>query len=237
MHQPHFLPWLPYLSRILSADTFVVLDDVPFRHSYFQNRTLVRNREGDIDWITLPIDHSTSSQIKSCRLKHPSCLRKAREKLFHYYRRALHFDEVWTWLEPVFHSLEGGLLEINLGFLQTVAEALDLPFPKLAYSSELLRSKDRTDRIVEAMRAMKCSTFLAGGGQSAAVHDLRKIRSVGLQFLNTHPERILSLLPKGFRQTGLSIVDPLFHLGSVQLGLVLRQAIARHQEIPSSYAS
>ena len=38
IHQPHYLPWLPYLDKADSCDIFVYLDNVQFQKRGFQNR-------------------------------------------------------------------------------------------------------------------------------------------------------------------------------------------------------
>ena len=53
-HQPHFLPWLGYLDRMLRCDLFILVDHVQFERRGFQNRTMIRmNDHGR--WMTVPV--------------------------------------------------------------------------------------------------------------------------------------------------------------------------------------
>src|SRR5690349_20766526 len=54
IHQPHFLPWLGYLERMLKADMFILLDHVQFEKQNYQNRVMIKTREG-ARWITVPV--------------------------------------------------------------------------------------------------------------------------------------------------------------------------------------
>ena len=44
-HQPHYLPWLGYLDKLAKADLFVVMDDLQFEQSNFQNRNRLKLAE------------------------------------------------------------------------------------------------------------------------------------------------------------------------------------------------
>ena len=45
IHQPQYMPWLPYFSKIASCDTFVFLDDVQFQKNGIQNRNQLKNSQ------------------------------------------------------------------------------------------------------------------------------------------------------------------------------------------------
>jgi hypothetical protein len=54
IHQPHYVPWLGYLDRMVRADLFIVLDHVQFERRNYQNRTMIR-LEGEERWLTVPV--------------------------------------------------------------------------------------------------------------------------------------------------------------------------------------
>lgn len=53
--QPYFLPYAGYFRLCMAADTFVVLDDVQFQRRGWVHRNRLRNREGELSWLTLPL--------------------------------------------------------------------------------------------------------------------------------------------------------------------------------------
>lgn len=54
IHQPAYLPWLGYLSRIAQSDIFVFLDTVQFEKNSFTNRNRIKTSTGPI-WLTVPV--------------------------------------------------------------------------------------------------------------------------------------------------------------------------------------
>ena len=54
IHQPHYIPWLGYLDRMIKADLFIVLDHVQFERRNYQNRTAIRCDDQQ-KWLTVPV--------------------------------------------------------------------------------------------------------------------------------------------------------------------------------------
>ena len=42
IHQREFITWLGFIDKASMADTIVLLDNVQFRHKYFQNRNKIK---------------------------------------------------------------------------------------------------------------------------------------------------------------------------------------------------
>ncbi|RYE59542.1 MAG: hypothetical protein EOP48_00565 [Sphingobacteriales bacterium] len=55
MHQPYFLPWMGYFSKLLYADKFIVLDDASFSKRKFIDRVQIINPSGELMWLGLEI--------------------------------------------------------------------------------------------------------------------------------------------------------------------------------------
>jgi hypothetical protein len=55
VHQPHFVPWLGYLHRMVQADLFIILDHVQFERRNYQNRTMIRF-DCEARWLTVPVE-------------------------------------------------------------------------------------------------------------------------------------------------------------------------------------
>ena len=56
IHQPHYLPWLPYFIKIAKCDIFIVLDNVDFQKNGLQNRNQIKTDKG-YQWLTVPVEH------------------------------------------------------------------------------------------------------------------------------------------------------------------------------------
>ena len=54
IHQPQYLPWLPYFNKIMDADCFIFLDNVQYQKNGIINRNEILNNNGRF-WLTVPV--------------------------------------------------------------------------------------------------------------------------------------------------------------------------------------
>jgi len=54
IHQPQYLPWMPYFQKLSQADCFVFLDNVQYQSRGLQNRNQVKGPNGAV-WLTVPV--------------------------------------------------------------------------------------------------------------------------------------------------------------------------------------
>ena len=54
IHQPEHMPWLGFFDKVSQAELFVLLDNVQYRHKYFQNRNRIRSANGET-WLNVPV--------------------------------------------------------------------------------------------------------------------------------------------------------------------------------------
>ena len=63
--QPYWIPYPGYFRLFAAADVFVVLDDVQFPRRGYVHRNRLINRNGDLDWLTLPLVKDSRSALIS----------------------------------------------------------------------------------------------------------------------------------------------------------------------------
>lgn len=56
INQPAYLPAMRYFQRIQASDLHVVLDHVRLEKGGFTNRTRIRQRDGRLAWLTIPVE-------------------------------------------------------------------------------------------------------------------------------------------------------------------------------------
>ena len=69
IHQPQYLPWLPYFSKIARSDVFVFLDNVQYQKNGIQNRNELKNSNGRF-WLTVPISAKFGEKICDVNINH-----------------------------------------------------------------------------------------------------------------------------------------------------------------------
>lgn len=67
IHQPEHMPWLGLLAKIAASELWVVLDSVPYRKNYFQNRNRVLVN-GEQTWLTVPVTAPFGTLIRDIRV-------------------------------------------------------------------------------------------------------------------------------------------------------------------------
>ena len=49
IHQPMYIPWIPYFFKIIQSDIFVFFDDVQYpRSKNFNNRNYIKSKQGHL---------------------------------------------------------------------------------------------------------------------------------------------------------------------------------------------
>src|ERR1051325_6353530 len=91
-HQPEHMPWLGFFEKLLSADLFVLLDDVQFSRGDFQNRNRVKG-QGGAQWLTVPVAPKFPQAINEVEIAGDGWRAKHWKTLRSCYARAPHFDE------------------------------------------------------------------------------------------------------------------------------------------------
>lgn len=225
IHQPYFIPWLGYFSKLAFSDVFVVLDNAQFRKRYFYDRTRIVNMHGEIRWLSLPVGENYKKTcdevfVKTTDYSYPDSLLKT---LGLSYAKSRHYDSEWEVLQnaitrPLNESRN--LVEINVEIISNIAFLLDLPVPKIIYSSQIISNKyeNPTDRIINICDLLGVDSVIIGGGKGLTLHDWHRVSESGVNvylqdYLAVHPNYEQSRRKHSGFQAGLSIVDPILNVG------------------------
>ena len=219
IHQPHFLPWLGYLDRMMQADLFIILDHVQFERRNYQNRTQIRV-EDEARWFTVPVVQlSQKERIIDKRVDNPP-EPTARwwgpnsfQTLRFGYRKAPYFERYAPAIKTILETRWDRLADLNKATLDFMREAFDIDTP-IARSSELNVEGQRSGLLLNLCKAVGADTFLGGMGGSRTYLELEAFEKAGVkvewqQF--EHPRYVqcgsTTFIP------GLTALDALFNCG------------------------
>ena len=217
IHQPHYLPWLGYFSRMASADLFVLLDHVQFERSNYQNRTRVRI-DGEPRWLSVPVEQrSREESIADKRIdnglegpRHWS--RSHFLTLRHAYREAPHLRACLPGLEAIYRTRFEKLVDLNAALLEFLRDALRIRTP-LVRSSTLGAHGAKSELVLDICRRVGARALLVGLGGSRAYLDREAFARAGISLVLQefrHPE--YRQCGAGFTP-GLSAIDLLLNCG------------------------
>ena len=210
-HQPAYLPWLGLLSKIRSADVFVILDTVARSHGSYVNRNRIKTAVGPI-WLTVPCLGRANTPIrdvqinaaKPWRRKHWRTLRQAYAYAPHFDQHEPFFEDLyeWTWrsVAPLNAAILGYLLKA-LGVETEVVSASDYDFQGA-----------KSALILDMCLKLGATRYVFGAnGQDYA--DVRQFEQAGIEveFQDYQPKEYPQL--HGEFVPNLSAVDLLFNTG------------------------
>ena len=215
IHQPNFFPWLGYFDKLARADVFVLLDDVQFQKkggTWVNRVRLLVNEEPS--WVTVPVVRSYHGvrEIREMRIDEQTpWRRKLQATIQASYGRAPHADDVMPLLSELIDNPTDELGEYNRASIAALAERLGIE-TELVPSSSLGATGRATERLVELVKAVSGSGYLAGGGAGGYQED-EQFSEAGIELVEqnfkppTYPQLASEAVP------GLSVIDALLNCG------------------------
>jgi len=224
IHQPAFLPWTDYLLRIAWADFFVFLDSVQYTRRNYQNRNLIKARQG-AQWLTVPLRRAPRNQIiaemridnsRDWRTRHGNLIKES-------YRSAPHFGTTCSLLEPVYACEWDRLTDLNCDWTMRMAAALGAKTQFLR-SSELNVEGKGSELILNLCLELGAAYYISGSGGRSYLEEERftsngvdvvYVPPLQLQYDQMHPE--IGFIPH------LSIIDYLFSEGIGEIEKLMKR--------------
>src|SRR4030095_2313223 len=114
-HQPHYLPWIGYFSKILQADRFCLVDSIQFEKKWFQSRNKIRTSSGEI-WLSVPLVTAARFDQNICDVEIDEKLpwrRKHWKSILLGYQKAPHFSRYADFFEDVYAREWKMLVDLN----------------------------------------------------------------------------------------------------------------------------
>jgi len=219
IHQPHYIPWLGYLDRMVRSDLFIILDHVQFERRNYQNRTMIR-LEGEERWLTVPVVQlSQKETIVDKRIDNSESGTRAWgpthfKTLKYAYRKAEHFARYERRLEEILTAQWDRLVELDLAMLQFLRESFGITTP-IRRSSEMRAEGAKSELLMNlCVEIGPGTTFLGGIGGSRRYLDAEAFREAGIgvrwqEF--THP--VYPQCGEAPFTPGLMSLDYLFNCG------------------------
>jgi WbqC-like protein family len=229
IHQPNFLPWMGYFSKIATVDTFIFFDSVAISNGKNWTSRCQILVNGKAHWLTLPVLKSGRGGQRICEvelLDFEHNWRKTLKTVRHAYRKATHFDTIFPFLENFEKENFTLLADFNCRFIESLSHELDLKtqFFRSSSKPELMQSSDlKTDYIVQTCQAFDVKNYISGRGGSLLFLEKEKFEEVGI------PIDFQGFIGKKYPQlntsefvSGLSIIDSLMNCGWQETGESLK---------------
>jgi hypothetical protein len=210
IHQPNYLPWCGYFTKIRHSDVFVILDDALFPNRSYGPRTKVRVA-GEAKWLSVPVRSRPDQLINEVEIAEGNWASKQLTTLTHSYGKAPFFDEVMGLISPILQSHPGQLAELNLALIKSICHYLELD-REFLLSSSMSAEGTGDDRLISIVKSVGATTYLSGPG-GEKYQDRAKFEASGIELM-VKTYRPVPYEAKSFPfLPALSIVDAVFLLG------------------------
>ena len=215
IHQPNYLPWCGYFSKMGQVDLFVILDDCYFTKSGTTHRVRIRTPQ-EVCWLTVPVGKKeipildlSPDRSQEWGMRHWNIIKNS-------YSKAGYWSEVAVWLEPLVKAKWEKLVDVNLEAIRQVTRFLGIDTPTLR-TSEFPKEVKRTAgtgsvRNLSICQYLGAKTYVSGQG-ARNYNDEEAFASAGirLEYIQIN-HLVYPQLGEGFIP-GLSILDLLFNCG------------------------
>ncbi len=219
IHQPNFLPWIGFFNKIISADTFILLDNVQYPKSggagNWTNRHLILHN-GKERWATVPISRNFSGTktINEIKIAQNTYWKEDYLKKINYsYSNSKFFPDTYQFLKDSFSYETQFLCEFNIHLIRAVLKVLELPDNKLVKSSDFQITGKSNNLLCSLTKAVGADTYICGSGAESymdkTVFELNNISIVYQNYIASHYQQI------GTTKfiSGLSIIDAMMNCG------------------------
>lgn len=223
-HQPHYLPWIGYVSKIDQADIFCLVDTVQFEKKNFQNRNSIRTHTGSM-MLTVPVKTHEKFDQLICDVEIDNRIpwrRKHWKTIQIAYQHAPYFAQYSDFFADVYDREWNRLVDLNEYMLRGILKFLGIQ-KEMIKSSSFMPTGKKTDLLIDICKKTGASGYLSGTGGAKGYVDETKFLEHGLthQFQRFHhpvyPQIHGEFMPK------LAIIDLLFNCGP-ESGAIVRGA-------------
>jgi hypothetical protein len=212
-HQPNYLPYPGFFSKVLKADAFVVVDHVQIQKE--QKRNLIA---GPLR-LSLHVLGSKRQRICDAQLNNPEVvLRKHWESIRLTYSKYPYYESLSPHFERLYSAGYRSFSDFTTSLILTVLKLLNYNKPVFKSSSVLSDlSPKNNDLIIAMCKQLGYQGYISGTGAKDYIKE-EKFSQAGLlhQFNEYQP------IQYGASTDNLCILDPLFSIGSLELIKILR---------------
>ena len=166
IHQPQFIPWVHYFTKIRYSDIFIILDDVDYHKGGLQNRNQVI-LQGQKYILTVPVKKGESKQINEIKICYQnSWQKKMLRTIVQLYKKENHFEELFIEFSKIINSSPVYMCDLNKKLLLWALDHLKIS-TKVIMSSDLKVGDNSTQKLINLCHSVKGTTYLSGQGGKA----------------------------------------------------------------------
>lgn len=222
-HQPQYFPYLEIYNKILQSEKFMILDNVNFKRTAWQARTIIKDRSNNIIPLIIPCKKdSTSTKIKDIKISDHKWKKKHLKIIENVFKNTKYFDDVFEVISLILSQKSDFIADYSIPSMLIFLE-------KLGYSKNeiFIQSKEekiegtKNDFLINLTKKFGGNEYLSGQGAKDYINENVFLeKNISHKFNNfKHPQYLQfgkSFIPK------LSIIDAAFNIGFEELKKIIK---------------
>ena len=212
--QSNYIPWKGYFDMIAAADEFILYDDMQYTRRDWRNRNQIKTPQG-VQWLTVPVlvKGKYHQKIRETEIDGTDWAAAHWKAISINYRRTPHFDEIASWLEPLYLAeTYTHVSQLNRRLIEAVCNYLGITTViKNSWDYALLDGK--TERLADLCVQGEATEYISGPSAKNYVQE-QVFSDLGIKLTwfdyTGYPEYPQSW---GDFTHGVTILDVLFNCG------------------------
>lgn len=214
IHQPNYIPWLGFFSKIIRSDVYVVFDDVQFpRGKDYANRNQIKTNNGKL-WLTVPvIGKSDLKPWNTIEINNNGWVDKHLSNIESFYKKAPYFNSYFPEIKEILSKNHSLLIDLNIDLIKFFLHCLESD-TQIVFSSQFKTEKTGLDKILLILKELNTTEYISGEGEGSRRYideNIFKQNNIKLTWQQyNHPiynQQFSDFVPY------LSIIDLLFNEG------------------------
>ncbi len=220
IHQPQYIPWVPYFDKILQSDVFILLDNVQFQKNGLQNRNKIKGGQG-AHWLTIPVQHHFGQFLCDTKIAGKKILKKHLKTFAANYGKALYYTEIMSLIEESFNTLSSDTLsDLCANLIMRILDYLNYK-GTIVKSSELNTKGHAGKRLINICKELDAGVYLSGsGGHNYLYVDAFEKAGIQVEFQSYQNQIYPQCFPNLGFYPDLSVIDLLFNTGHQSLEII-----------------
>ncbi len=163
IHQPQYLPWMPYFLKIKNCDLFIILDNVNFQKNGLQNRNKIKTSNG-YHWLTVPVYQSNNQIINRVLVDNKVNWRKKHlQSIIQNYGKAKYFENYIDNFKIIFEKNWSKLVDLNIALINQILKILMIK-TRIIKSSDIKVNGKATDLLINLCKEVGATEYISGVG-------------------------------------------------------------------------
>ncbi|MDA2068150.1 WbqC family protein [Bacillus cereus] len=222
IHQPHYLPWLPLVYKIIMSDVFVSLDHVNYSKNDWINRNKLKNASGSFI-LTIPIKKHSSKKISDMIYDGDKWKKKHLKSFYYNYNATPYFNDIFPFLEKIYYQECTNVSKLNYRILEWIIQYLNSDV-KIIRSSDLCLSSSKNELLIDICKTVGAKEYIVGsyGYKNYLDHNLFSENGIDIQIMGWNCPKY----KQGFENIGfiqnLSVFDLLLNHGPHSKSILLQ---------------